>query len=984
MSILVAVAPHREFSGLTCPDDHPPEVYEVMDLHEALERVYRTDAHVVAYVVEGAKRQFRINKPGLQYFHKPLWTQVMFCDIDNPGHAEWTGSRLDAVLKWYGSFEILKTTGIYHTTKGLRLVQPLDRAIASPDMEPYIAKWFHDLIEAGLAVDTTCRTWNWHFRLPHVFRDRKQALSPLILLDRMRPIPPPEPRIPQHAPTRVRRVSNPRHHAPIEWGTDEPSDRAEHFRPVVEAVGEITDGRHDLYLFLSGALLDRGVKPEDLPGTIEAICLATKPDRGLGNRLSCARSTVHRYLGGAPYQGYAALLARYPKIALALDRVTARAPTVQSVEAATVSLEETIRNAPDGLTVIAAECGIGKTAAAVKVAAERAGKAYASDNAQGLRAPPQSKTSISVDKHSLAIQVVGELLRQGVAAKRLFGPLSCKKADGEPECRFYDVAEPLVRGGQPMQWELCQGRGIERCPHYDECGAKDGVEGPADARVAVGPHALLSALDAEAGSTGLLVIDEPPPLLETDVVTLEDLALAAVNAMPLFDGAYAASMLPALHALKSWVEREGSPGEPKQLKDIITQYSEAVPEQLLRDARNFSGKDGDALECACAAPMGKRAGIAPPLDFLRHKPIHCSVEKAQRIGQTSRVLRMIYHGATADYPVIGRIEARDGERILLVTQCNEQLATAVRRQGSVVVADANAELHLSILTKVVGYKPFFHKFTAPDGAPIQRTLIQCASATRTAWLRRGKLVVDASLVNALKALFEWAAEDEEARLLGIITMLPIEAALRAAAGEQVDKLWEPLDDARDKLGPIVGSWRGNIVLGHYGAVRGLNTMADVDCLATLGDPWPNIGVVDSDVAFLGLQEAWHARAQAMCRAELEQAHGRLRPVHRARPGRALHVGRILPSGTGWSSGNVEVRNMKGGRPENESDMGIDELKQIVEKLGGVRATARLVGCDAMVISRCSGGKRQASARLASRLRSLSCEQSSARCRQNPC
>src|SRR5207237_1387012 len=129
----------------------------------------------------------------------------------------------------------------------------------------------------------------------------------------------------------------------------------------------------------------------------------------------------------------------------------------------------------------------------VTVAAERAKKIHVTPDAEGIRAPPQSKTSISVDKHALAKQVVASLAAEGVAAKRLFGPLSLLRADGKHECHYARVAAPLVEGGQSMQWELCKGRGVRPCEHFDHCRAKEGFEGPSDARVAVGPHGLVAA-----------------------------------------------------------------------------------------------------------------------------------------------------------------------------------------------------------------------------------------------------------------------------------------------------------------------------------------------------------------------------------------------------------------------------------------------------------------------------------------------------------
>jgi hypothetical protein len=298
----------------------------------------------------------------------------------------------------------------------------------------------------------------------------------------------------------------------------------------------------------------------------------------------------------------------------------------------------------------------------------------------------------------------------------------------------------------------------------------------------------------------------------------------------------------------------------------------------------------------------------------------------------------------------------------------------------VVVTDANAELDRAIFARVVGYEPPHHRFSAVDGAPIERTILRCRSATRRSWLPRHELVIDTSLVSAVRAIFDWAKEDPSAATLAIVTMQPIELAIAAALrphDDAVDKAWAELDqrpatllEARQRLGPIVSGWPGQVVLGHYGAMRGMNTMADVDCLATLGDPWPNLDAVKNDIAFLGLEEAWESRTEAMCRAELEQAHGRLRAVHRRRPGRALHVGTVIPSGAGWSAGQVRIRRLASGRPKTVAAMTASELAPLVLTLGGLRATARALGCGHATLLRYLEGHRAIPAEVANRVRTI--------------
>jgi DNA-binding transcriptional regulator YdaS (Cro superfamily) len=159
-----------------------------------------------------------------------------------------------------------------------------------------------------------------------------------------------------------------------------------------------------------------------------------------------------------------------------------------------------------------------------------------------------------------------------------------------------------------------------------------------------------------------------------------------------------------------------------------------------------------------------------------------------------------------------------------------------------------------------------------------------------------------------------------------------------------------------------------VLLGHYGAVRGLNTMSAVDALITIGDPWPNLGDVRNDAAFLALDNA-DARIEAFARAELEQAHGRLRAIHRTRPARALHVGSLLPSGIAWTSG-VNVRRMPLGRPPTASTMPPDEAARLVAALGGTSAAAQALGCGLTTVKRYVTGARTAPPAVSGKLRLL--------------
>jgi hypothetical protein len=78
---------------------------------------------------------------------------------------------------------------------------------------------------------------------------------------------------------------------------------------------------------------------------------------------------------------------------------------------------------------------------------------------------------------------------------------------------------------------------------------------------------------------------------------------------------------------------------------------------------------------------------------------------------------------------------------------------------------------------------------------------------------------------------------------------------------------------------------------HYGAVRGMDTWMDFEVFATIGDHYENLGAVDQEATYFGLDARELSRTKLS--TELEQAHGRGRDCRRV--GTALH----LHYGTSW-------------------------------------------------------------------------------------
>jgi hypothetical protein len=998
---LVAVAPKRNEIAFVKGQEWAPTHFVIRELREALTRTYYTSAHVAPYVVEGLAldgRQCRIKKAGLelymQRFGARVFTHVFLCDIDNPGHGDWTDDLFERAREQDRTLSSLATAGVYYTPHGRRAVQPLTRSIDVRETEAHLAAWLRQLEADGLQVDWRCKDWTRLYRLPNVPPFKR---SRCIDLDRMVPIELPE--LPPAPPGEsVEHPGRARARAPRAargaWTESLPDAWRPIAAAIAPAVAEVTTEWHSLFMALAGALLSRRVPPEHVPALCHAISVLTGRDDRTEDRVAGARTSAERWLQHLPTTGYTSLAREWPDVAAAFDEALAsrterrmrdqlapasdvRPPTLAET---TGGLENALRAPPDGLLLIQAGCGIGKTRAAERVAAERAAKPYATKDATGQRAPPQSKTGISVDKHTLVKQVVRHLDVLGAPAAWHHGPLAKLDDEGRPVCKLAEVAGALVAGGQPMQWVLCRGRDIQPCEHFDGCTAKDGYEGPEHARVHVGPHALLSRLNGQAGSSGLLIIDEPPPLLETLTFTPTDFA-TTFGMLDAFDGAYSAALRPALEAVGAWLTTGAIAPAATTVAGVVTAFAQVIDGPVLAQARRSAGcPDGDALACARAAPVADEGPPAPPvrlehLTIAKKNPAH-----ARRLGAASSVLRAVHHALTSEAPVAVRLEVRNGRRVLHLTRVREAFFEALRREGSVVVLDANIDIWAPLYAKVVGYVPPILRFEAPDGAPIERTVHRLTGATRSNWLRDGKLQLAPSLRTAIRAAIAWASERPGNGILAIIAIHVVELALRAALApddRSVDDAWEragqdaaTLALVRAELGPLVREWKGEVLFGHYGALRGLDAMADADNLVTLGDPWVNVDQVRHECAFLGLTD-WDARLEAMCRAELEQAHGRLRTVHRTRPARALHVGAVAPGGAEWSRAQVAVRRAAPGPPKRAG--GSDDellLSAVLERLGSVSELAGALRCEPRSVRRYLAGERALPGELRLRLREL--------------
>jgi hypothetical protein len=999
--VFVGVMPTLEFRGWNGPQHDARPRMKVMTLKEALDTEFDTDAMMTMYAPADGSRIHRVNNAGVPIYPKELYVSVFFADYDNEPHESWKKLNRDpraSMVEWK-KIPMLSTAGIHTTLRGARIIQPLATPLRLAEANDYFQLWLAQLKEAGLTLDKSCDRSGRVWRAARVTRRDPESgalvrYEPIFDLFDMRPIVP-EPPAPKAGSSeqgkRSRRDQTPR---PVRF--DPISDPGELWarRAVViaHAVKQVSAEWHSLFLVLAGALLDKGAPPSRLVAICEAIARETGADTRIEDRRASAATTLERHYAALSTVGFTKLAAEHHAVAIALDaslainteddlhrwRLSIAAPDLPTADDVATQIASLLENLDARLTLIASPPGTAKTRTATDVAIKRALTPYKSPDARGLRAPPHSKTTIFVDKHEIGRELQAHIQGQGATVRRLFGPLSLRNSDGTPVCHYHDVAQHLVAGGQSMQHVLCEGQNLGRCEHYDSCPAREGAEGPSNARILIAPHALMK----KVGPSDLTFIDEHAAVLVTETFTAEDFEVTRVSLSD-FVWRFAAGMRPALDAFEAWLREEKDTTTVRSVQDIVASHGSHVSAEDLRFARVQTGVESDdvvAFAKAVAIDPDGRICDVPPLDHrvAMHR-LRGNLQASRRIGRASRLLKTLLHVLTTDSKVCVKVD-EEGPRCASFTFQNEPLRRVLRESGAVAILDANAASHLPMYEALVSYPPVVHVLEARDAANVDRSHLRMTSAKRTDWFDGKQLLVNDPLVRAVSDAMHWAGEDPSTRSLAIITMKAVEVALRAARApndREVEKEWaalrqtpEALARARERLGHIMQAWQGEILFAHYGAVRGRNDLQHVDALITLGDPRPNLGDVAIEAAFAGYNKSARALANERCANELEQAQGRLRTVRRTRPSRALHVGAIRPAGRAWEQGVLERQARHGPVPGPPKSGAMDkfELTEVIARHGTVRATARKVGCSHVALLRCMSGERDISVELAAKLR----------------
>lgn len=187
---LIGICPTRFATGLA---DASPEaleratVLQGVDLREALETRWTTDAHFVQYrtIYEGKLTPdwMRINQSGLwpfrDVFKGDVVSTIIVLDYDNPGHAPWAPEgnvSKDGLLERIAraadeGFELAKSWyALYFTRHGMRLIYVLAEPFPVERFGGYFKAIVRAWAERGIQFDEKVSDWTRLMRLPSVKR----------------------------------------------------------------------------------------------------------------------------------------------------------------------------------------------------------------------------------------------------------------------------------------------------------------------------------------------------------------------------------------------------------------------------------------------------------------------------------------------------------------------------------------------------------------------------------------------------------------------------------------------------------------------------------------------------------------------------------------------------------------------------------------------------------------------------------------------
>jgi len=716
-------------------------------------------------------------------------------------------------------------------------------------------------------------------------------------------------------------------------------------------VAQIPDGKHGVYMAIAGALLGKGVSDAELIAIVAEVATRCR-DPKAQKRIADARSSIRRFRAGEDTTGLTTLRREWARVAMVIARqfpTTDAIPLIQHggdaseellpLTESTAKIVDLVRRLAESseprLEVLKVPMGTGKTTIALETL---------------LRA--NTKVAVAHPTNRVAVEQFARLqLFDPSAVARRFGVLALIDERGKPVCRMASTVEILQPSGVPVPQKICV-----RCVHRENCRAVAGVEGPGNARILLGTHALTKVLADHVEKGGVLVLDEMPPLTTHAEISPTELREAASCLAAVFPAAITRIAELVLHLLAAGGAFQTS-NVLNAIEQAVAGWGEGEVKQRLIEAHMFAHGTDDALDASDApeplevnteGTLGQQvvalfvATLArwphhrvPPMNSHTARALATgrNDDLARRVAMASRTLALLQR-ALNPANELKMIAYRENGG-LAVTLPNEALVDALTRCRKVLVLDASASR--GAIQRIASSRATLHAWTIPDGAPVRRILLLAAQGAKSRLLSRFGVRWSLLLALVVDALNHCP---EGATILLVTHKVCAEELKRRLSGR--------LDRSRAELALAEWVKLGRLVVTHFGALRGRNEFdgigwADLDGVVTVGDPWPDVGVVGDERDALALDEetrdSWNI---VHVQQELAQAQGRLRTVRQSKPTVAIHVGRIMPAG--WHSLATVIERPVGRRATPPS-IDPEELGKLVASLGTVSEVSKRIGCS---------------------------------------
>jgi hypothetical protein len=581
-------------------------------------------------------------------------------------------------------------------------------------------------------------------------------------------------------------------------------------------------------------------------------------------------------------------------------------PALVTAEAAVEKIRRVIGEFAEGpagqILVVAASTGAGKSVAAREAAAQST-----------------ARWDFFVPTHALADQhyeALGDLgvdgetwVRRGPTGLRIGAEYVClrRKEAVEASCAGVNVVQRLCasckyRDSHPRYYD-------EECPAYRDATNESATQ----CRITIHQMTRLAEtlssmmirnLDGSDTRERILVLDEPPPMLHTMELTKAavDAAVATVGmAQPAIRGRF----------------------EPLFL-EFAARFAEGKITADQTGVDVLSERMGSAL---------REHGDLTLAAVAQHGLIDSAA--AFRRGQVAKGLALFSQLREVAWMSERRCaHGINGEKLLITARAPwvRQVRRWQSQGGRVLVLDATArhgDYRVLMVPKADWGNLRSCTVHVHDAPTVARCFMRWASGPRKHHLNADETPRWSEFQGVLRAIASRVAE--HGGPLGIITDKPTAKALV----EEFKRVREDANAQSPLPEEIVQVIRSGIDtnIGWYGNHRGLDAWSTCRVLVTLGDPYPRVEEARSEAEFLRRNE--HAHQHRRCLAEIIQASGRARAVHRSSPILVLHFGKSMPSAwfaPQWAT--AEVVPPTKGRPKKKLSGGVSDEELRREHVAG--------------------------------------------------